>query len=132
MAILPQQQLDQIKKAIPDYQCFIVGSCVIDNVESADVDVLVLIDEFITAERIREIRRNFYAICHKPEYALILNRADDNTKLKELFPYYDLKTDDHKYADKDTMTVEEYDILKMRLYNTSLKSKRYYKTRKNG
>ena len=132
MAILQQQELNKIKSAIPDLQCFIVGSRTIENVKSNDVDVLVLVESPLSKEETKSMRRTFYAICPKGEYSLVFNWAKDNTRLKELFPYYDLKTDDHKYVDRDKMTFEEYDILKMRLYNTRFKAKRFYKENADG
>jgi len=128
--ILNKKQLDKIKKAIPDYQCFIVGSSTIKNVISNDVDVLVLIDKPITRKELKEIRKNFYKICPREEYSLLFNWAKDNEKIKKTFPYYDLKTDDYKYADKDKMTIGEYEILKMKLFNTRIKTNRFFKERK--
>jgi len=127
--ILDKKEIDKIKKAIPDYQCFVVGSRTIKNVDSGDTDILVLVDKGITIEEVKRIRKKFRAICPKPEYSLLFNWAEDNKKIKETFPYYDLKTDDFKYADKDKMTIEEYEILKNRLGMSRLKTRRFYKER---
>lgn len=131
MSILNKKEINKIKTAIPDYQCFIVGSRTIKNVVSGDVDILVLIDKYITKKELNDMRDKFYGICPQSKYSLIFNWAKDNKRIKELFPYYDLKTDDYKYEDKDKLTTEEYNVLKMRLFITRFKSKRFYKERQN-
>ena len=132
MAILNKKEINKIKKAISSYQCFVVGSCTIENVISNDIDILVLVDRLITKKELNDIRDKFYEICPQPKYSLIFNLVKDNKKIKDTFPYYDLKTDDYKYADKDKMTSDEYDILKMRLFSTRFRAKRFYKTIQNG
>ena len=127
------QELKNIKKAIPkEYNCYIVGSCTIKNVVPNDIDVLVLVDRPITREELRGMRKKFYSICPKDKFSLIFNWAKDNKRLKELFPYYDLQTDEYHYEDRDKMTFSEYDVLKMRLYNTRYKAKRFNKERAHG
>lgn len=127
--ILNKKEIDKIKTAIPNYQCFIVGSRTIKNIKSNDTDVLVLIDKPITKEEMNKIRKDFYSICPQPEYSLLFNWSKDNKKIKETFPYYDLKTDDFKYEDREQMTIEEYEILKNRLAMSRLKTRRFYKER---
>lgn len=138
-----KDKLKLLKKTLDDVfkdtsvEYFIVGSQMIDNVESHDVDVLLTFDFSMNIAELRMVRKVIWSLMSADRsgtdsdgyrYNLIPNFKKDNVKLKTDFLFYDFKTKEEKKADKEKLSEQEYDDLKLHLRTTLPFRKQYYKS----
>lgn len=109
---------------------YIVGSQLIDNIKSNDIDVLLCYDDPINIAELRATRKVIWQKMNADglRYNLIFNFKADNTKLKSDYLYYDIINKDSSKVDYKTMGEKDYTALKLHLRKTLPFRSKFYKS----